>query len=87
MCNILHLLLCNLTLFLNSTASALIRKYCLAVEGEHITREALIKLSASVRQEWIDEWTAAETVALRLRGDQLMIYDVNEHKGNEQLQN
>jgi len=63
--------------------SMLNRKYRLAVEGEKTTREAVEKLSVSVRQEWIDEWVAAEKVALQLRGDWLLIYDVDGNNGDK----
>jgi hypothetical protein len=46
---------------------------------------AFEKLSVSVTQECIDEWTIAEQKALQLRGDWLMIYSVDEDQGDEQL--
>jgi hypothetical protein len=59
----------------------LIRKYRLAIKGEEETRYAYRALSDSVNAEWMAEWTIAEEEALRLRGDLLMIYTVENSPG------
>ena len=71
--------------YIEILVSTLNRKYRLAIEGEEKTRAALEKFSVSVRQEWINEWIAAEKVALQLRGDRLLIYDIDGNKGNNKI--
>ena len=61
-------------------ADTLLRRWSRAQEGVSKTTEAFTQLTASIEASSVQEWAAAEKVAMEQRGDALKIFEVQADK-------